>query len=327
MKVVVPIVIVVGIVAVSLQPRSTFHFANSAESRPKVGKFEEAVGLVAEARVCHTHGGCECVCDWADEQTCQRNEGPEDGSCCFDCCCEEGRPREDEAPQKSARARARSATYHAWDEVEVLQLQGPSAPAVVLGYLGERMYRVQYKVDKARETVSEGRLSFGHNDFDRETPRDDGEDGGAPEDDAADDEWAEDVDRIEAGGRINVPPARSAGVLGSALHYMSIFLCIVACLALAAALAYLGYYYCRFPKRLPLREGAYVVVTGEIETENKQPIILRKGDRGQVLRIDRLSALIDFYDYEHQWVSMRHNRNLLVSAYGPVPTASRLFCG
>lgn len=206
------------------------------------------------------------------------------------------------------------------EKVEVPQVRGPPASAVVVDNLGAGMYRVQYIRDHEEETVSAARLSFGASDQRK---------GGFAKTHSEHRDGAEDVaasreHRVQKGGRLTISTADVALVPASVGFYVVVVLCSLAVLALASVCAYFAYQY-KFPKR-PLREGAYVKVTYQFTSENKNPTTLRRGDRGQVIRLRKDAALVNFYAYyDDQWVVHRNFPYLEVSDYGPVP-GPRLAC-
>merc|ERR1719296_151983 len=215
--------------------------------------------------------------------------------------------------------------FHRYEQVEVLQMAGPAATAEVRAYLGEGMYRVRYIVDNEIETVSESRLSL-RNDR-QDSSRHGGGEHHHPHHDKHHKDSAfghgHDTHRNVHEGTVNLSKHFNISSPG---FWVLLVLGVLAASVLSVGVCYFAYWYCRFPKRLPIREGAYVVVTGQFDSDNKAPVTLRKGDRGQVIRLDRNFALIDFYDYENQWVSHCNHQYLQVSAYGPVPAPARLAC-
>jgi len=210
----------------------------------------------------------------------------------------------------SVEIKTEARRWHRRQHINVLQVEGPPARAQVLHYLGEGMYRVRYTVDQEVETVSEGRFRSRDTGYSKE---------------ASLQSHDEDVEP-GGGGKVRIDFGAHTEHGRGLGFYVLLVLGLLVGLFAAAGIAYASYWYCRFPKRLPIREGAYVVVTRECMSDNKKPTILRKGDRGQVIRLDKNFALIDFYDYENQWVSHKNHQYLSVSAYGPVPAPARLAC-
>lgn len=257
----------------------------TADSSGLLGE-KAAVSLFTTKRICHERGGCECMCEWANAESCLKD----DGKCCFSCCCQgdlSTRPAENSTGTPTS-------VFAAGDEVKVQQVSGPALPAVVQSFMGDGMYSVVYSGNGKTETASEMRLAFQHSDRDR---------GAEPE------------------GTFDLH--KHGGSKGSGATVLWVILVLIL-LAALAGFGYFAYFNCRFAKRLPIRDGAYVVVTGEVQSDNKPPRTLKRGDRGQVIRLDRESATIDFYDYETQVLHSSKYSYLQVSAYGPVSAPARL---